>query len=566
MLQSLHIKNIALIDECKLELGKGLNILSGETGAGKSIIIDSLSFVLGSKADKSLIRYGESKASVEAVFTCDNPIIGEVMEELGIEPDTTVIITRTMTESRNDIRVNGQAVTLAMLKKLTCYMVDILGQHEHHSLMQTATHLTLLDNFGGENIRVLSSAVSDIYSRYKDVKKRLASFGDDGERARRIDALEYQIKEIEKARLVDGEEEELLKNRERFRNGEKILTGVKNSYNALDGEDISVLSLLNDAISELNSVKNFDSALSELHDRAESAKIELKDIADTLYSYGEGFDYDEHTAEKIERRVDTIKTLKRKYGATIKEVLERLELAKKEYDELSGADEEISKLKNKLERLVIDLYNASVRLSKARRTVAKTFETGILAELSALAMKNTSFEVGFSPIPEIVDFESTVSALGIDDVCFNISPNKGEPLRPLWKIASGGEMSRFMLALKNITSGLDGIDTMVFDEIDTGISGNVAFVVAQKMYNISSDRQVIAVTHLPQLASYADRQYLISKSVVGDKTLTRVTLLDLTARKNELVRLTGGFEGSEIGIKHAEELLASAAEYKAKTK
>jgi len=562
MLQSLHIKNIALIQECNLELGNGLNILTGETGAGKSIIIDAFSFVLGAKADKSLIRYGETKAQVEAVFVNLQPITLTVMEELGLEQDDTIIINRSMTETKNEIKVNGCTFTLAMLKKLTSTMVDILGQHEHHSLMNVSEHLRLLDTYAGKDVAVLTDNVLELYQEYKAIKKKLASFGDERERARKLDSLSYIIKEIEKAHLVDGEEEELIAQRDKFRNSEHILEGVKSSYGVLDGEEISALSLLNDAISSVRSASSYDSTLKVYEDRLESAKIEIKDIADSLYDYGENFDYDENTASKIERRVDLIRSLKRKYGNTIADVLSLYEKSKEEYDSLTGADIEIEKLNNNLSNTTAKLYNSAVKLSKARKEAAKIFEKGILKELSDLAMSNTTFDVEFNPLPDIEELDDCITSKGFDNVCFNISPNKGEPMRPLSKIASGGEMSRFMLALKNITAGLDGIDTMVFDEIDTGISGNVALVVAQKMYNISGARQVIAVTHLPQLASYADRQYLIAKEVVGDKTLTGLTLLDDNRRKEELVRLTGGMKGNDIGLLHAEELLKNAQAYK----
>ena len=562
MLQSLFINNIALITHCKLELGEGLNILTGETGAGKSIIIDSLNFVLGAKADKSLIRYGEDKAVVEAVFYTENPSVFANMEEIGLEVDNTIIIRRTMSEHRNEIRINGQVVTLSMLKKFTADLVDILGQHEHHSLLKNSTHLDLLDKYGEEKVAKQKEELSSLVKEYRRLQKALSSYGDERERARKIDSLSYMVAEIQKANLQEGEEEELLAQREKFRNAEKIVTGASNAYSMLDGEDISVLSIISDALSSLNSVSSYDSTLEELRDRIESSKIELKDIADTLSSYCESFDFDGRTASRVENRVDLIRTLKRKYGNSISEILALCEKSSEELDILNNADAEISKIKKELDNLTLTLYNKAKTLSTTRRKIAEDFENAILKELSDLAMKNTCFKVAFQDIPPIEEMDTYLSEKGFDNVEFVISPNLGEPLRPLAKIASGGEMSRFMLALKNITASLDGIDTMVFDEIDTGISGNVAYTVAQKMCNISVNRQVIAVTHLPQLAGYADKQYLIEKKVEGDKTVTMVNLLDYNQRVCELVRLTGGSEGSQIGEEHAKELLTRAKKFK----
>lgn len=556
MLISLKIKNIALIDECTITLGKGLNILSGETGAGKSIIIDALSFVLGCRADKSLIRHGESFATVEAVFETEDKEILRLMEEVGLIPENTLIIKRTMTESRNDVRVNGESFTLSMLKKLTSALIDILGQHEHQSLLKVAYHIELLDKFAGDKIAKLKDKTSKLYAEYRDIYKKIEKLGDTSERERKLDILKYQIEEIERAELIKDEEETLLTEREKYRNSEKIVSAVSNSYNSIESE-LSVHSMLSSALSHLIQVTAYDEELEQLAERLDSTKIEIDDIAESLKSYVEGYDYDERQANYIEQRVDTINLLKRKYGGSISSVLGQLESMSEEYDELINADEELSKLENQLQDVVVSLYNTASKLSKERRAAAREFECKIVSELKDLAIKDVTFCVNFSDMPDIDNLKGAVTANGFDSVEFLISPNMGEPLRPLAKIVSGGEMSRIMLSLENIISGLDGIQTLVFDEIDTGISGNVAHTVAKKLSNISRTKQVIAVTHLPQLASYADSHHLITKSVKGDKTLTDVTLLEGESKVEEIVRLSGG-AGSQINIMHARELLENA--------
>ncbi|NCA66786.1 MAG: DNA repair protein RecN [Clostridia bacterium] len=561
MLTSLNIKNIALIDECRLSLGKGLNILSGETGAGKSIIIDALSFVLGCRADKSLIRFGEKQATVEAVFEVENPDVLSLMEELGLQAENTIIIKRTMTDSRNDIRVNGEPFTISMLKRLTSLLVDILGQHEHQSLLKTSNHIELLDKYAGDEAVIIKKEVFELYNEYSAIRAKIEQLGDSNDRARKLDILKYQINEIETAELKEGEEAELFALRDKYRNSEKIVGAVSGAYNAIDSQESSIISALSIAMSYLSPVAVYDNTLAELLARLDSAKIELNDIAYTLRAFADGFEYDERTANRIEQRVDTIKLLKRKYGNSVEAILATLSNYIIQYEELNNAEEQLDKLNNALSKLTAKLYNKAVTLSKLRRSAAISFEKRIISELQELAMKGTDFKVNMADMPDIEMLESAICANGFDQVDFLISPNKGEPLKPLVKIASGGEMSRIMLSLQNIISGLDGIETLVFDEIDTGISGYVAQVVAVKLNNISRNKQIIAITHLPQLASFADNHYLISKSVLVDKTITELTLLSENSRISEVVRLSGGV-GSDISRLHAKELLQSAEKIK----
>lgn len=548
MLLSLRIKNIALIEECFITLDKGLNILSGETGAGKSIVIDSLSFVLGGRADKSLIRYGQTSAQVEGVFSVDESFY-PIMEDLGLEVDDTLIIKRTMTESRNEVKVNGHTFTLSMLKRLTSQLADILGQHEHQSLLKVSNHLGILDRYN-DRIGELKGEFKQSYDNYRSILAELDTFGDEGYRERRKDTLLYQIEEIKKADPKPDEEEELLKQREKYRNAERLLEGVSGAYNALEGE-ASVGMLVSEAINSLRSISRYDDSIRELEDRLDSIKIDLSDIADELQGYGEDFDFDERLADRVERRVDELKRLKKKYGATISDVIDELDRMQEEYDELQEADEKIEKLTIKLSKAKKETYLKAEELSKERKKTAKNFESAILKELSCLAMKGTMFEVLFKPVEE-----DKLNSNGIDDVEFMISPNVGEPLKELAKIASGGEMSRFMLALESVISKLDNIQTLVFDEIDTGISGRVAETVAEKLSEISVTKQVIAVTHLPQLASFSDNHYLINKFVKDGKTHTELKLLNLEEKISEVARLAGA--QTELSKAHAKEMVENA--------
>ena len=558
MLKTLHIKNIALITDVTVELLDGLNILSGETGAGKSIVIDSLNFVLGERADKGLIRFGEDKAQVEAVFeNYLTPNVGAFLDSQGIEAEEVLILRRQMTVSgKNECRINGNLVTLSVLKGLTELLCDIHGQHEHQSLLKTDNHLLLLDAYGGDKIASQKAKVAKIYSELKAYEKQLSAFGADDDRERRLDILSYQIEEIEKANLSDPEEEDnLLAERKKFRNAEKITSGLEESRQILDGyEQRSVIADLNTAKQLLAQISDYDDEIKEIVGRIESAKIELRDVSDTLEQLLGSNAFDERRLEWIENRLSVIRQVKKKYGATISDVTEFYDKIKAEHDMLANSAELVEELKENIAMASSKLEAECEKLSELRKSFAKKFEKDIFGELKDLGMGNSTFKVDFKP--------TAPASSGSDKVEFLISPNVGEPLKELAKIISGGEMSRFMLALKNITARLDDIGTMVFDEIDTGISGNIAQVVAEKLYNIAYDRQVIAVTHLPQLASMADTHYLIEKTVSGGKTSTNLKLLSGDDEIREIARLVGGNEYSDYAALHATEMKKHALAYK----
>ena len=557
MLRSLHVKNVALIDDCTLVFGEKLNVLSGETGAGKSVIIDSLGFALGARADKSLIRHGQSMASVEAVFDLfDAPQAAKALSDMGIEAeDGLLIIYRTMSESRSDIRMNGRTATVSMLREVSSLLIDILGQHEHQSLLDVSTHIRLLDKYGEEAISLLKAQVEALYREYKRILKELSTYGDESERIRRLDVLKYQIDEISDAELQEGEEEALLAARDRFRNAEKILNAVHTAKCAMDGDDAySVLSSLAAAMTALRQASSYDKSLEAVYERLDAAYAEIKDLIDEMESYIDGFDFDEAAADRVEKRVDLIRSLKRKYGGSESAVLESLSAFREEYDRLVNASEDIAELETKKDKVYSDLLRRAEALSTCRKDCAVKLRREIEGELSELGMKGSKFDLSFA------SGEEHLSSDGYDEVEFLISPNPGELLRSLSKIISGGEMSRFMLALKVITARLDGISTLVFDEIDTGISGKIGEVVAEKLMLVSRARQVLVITHLPQVAAMSDDHYLIEKKTVENKTFTTILRLDESGVIGEIERLSAGV--GEYGTLHAKEIRARALSLK----
>lgn len=559
MLAQLTIENIALIDKLELELKNGLNILSGETGAGKSIIIDSLNFVLGERADKSLIRYGTDHAIVQAVFEDYlNPSVSAYLDDIGVECEDVLIIRRKMSvDGKNECRINGRISTLSILKGLTELLVDIHGQHEHQSLLKSANHIKLLDDIGAAKIAKVKVDVANYHAEYVSLKRELSRFGDESERERKLDILTFQIDEIEKADVKDGEEDELLQARKRIRNMEKILSALGDAKNTLDGYDSnSVSASIKNSSSLLGTISAYDDSIGPLIDRLDDAKIEIKDIADTLSDMLEKLDFDARSAEKIEERLEVVRNILHKYGGNFENLQRFYEDARKEAELLSGAAQTVEELQDRIETAKKNLEKSARKLTELRHEVANKFESDITRELKDLGMGGSTFKVDFVTTDDV----DQISANGADTIEFLFSANVGEPMKPLAKIISGGEMSRFMLAFKNIVAGVDGIGTMVFDEIDTGISGNISAVVSEKMCNISRDRQVIAVTHMPSLAAMADNHYLIAKSTENGKTLTHINLLEDDT--DEVARLIGGNDYSQFAVPHAKEMKAWADRYK----
>lgn len=570
MLQQLEIHNIALIDRVGIELGNGLNVLTGETGAGKSIIIDSINAILGERLSKDLIRTGKEKAIVEAVFQIDNEKLQDIYEESGIEPeeDGTLIISREFSLSgKNTCRINGKMVTVSMLKDIGRRLVDIHGQHDNQSLLRTESHIDLLDSFGGEKISSLKNNYLKLLNEYKEIRNKLKSItGDQNDRERKIDLLRYQIDEIKKAGLKPGEDEELNRQRTILTNSEKIIASLSRAYESLfSGNNIksSAYDSINDALSDLGGIVKLDDGYGEIVKKLEEVSYHIDDIIDAIRKEKDKIEYNPDLLEQIEDRVDLIFKLKKKYGNSIEDINKYLAGIEQELDEIVKSEEIIAELDEKLNKTANELYSVSVELNKARNEAAKTLEGKIGAELEDLEMKRARFKVSIEFCDESEGAcEYKFTANGLDKVEFLISPNIGEPLKPLSKIASGGEMSRIMLAIKTILADVDKMPTLIFDEIDIGISGKAAQKVGEKLLYISKGHQVVSVTHLAQIACMADRHYLIEKEAADGFTKTNVKKLKGTEIKNEVARILGGANISNITLKHAEEMLEIAAKFK----
>lgn len=562
MISCLNIKNIALIGELTLNLKPGLNILSGETGAGKSIIIDSINFVLGDKADRSLIRYGETTARVEVVF--ENIVnfeeIKAMLSDYGIDcEDDTVIVTRTMTNERSDCRINGRVVNLSFLRALVANLVDIHSQNEHQSLMKPSNHILLLDAFCDKS-EDLKKEFRELMAKYRKIQERIDGFASEEERERAMDVLSYKINEIDRVNWTDkNEETELVNARNRFNNSQKIAEGLDGAAQSLGDDFSGALNGLKNSMRCLRSIAKYDEAYEKLYDRLDSLAIEADDVYEELKDNLEnlGLDID---IESVEKRLDAIRLLKKKYGSDPEEIREYYDKCVSEYELLADAEAQLDKLNKEKTTTEKQIVSVAEKLHKERMRTAEKFSEAIRKNLSELGMKNSRFEVKIDYAESVAE----MNANGGDSVEFLLSPNPGEPLKPLIKIASGGEASRFMLALKNIIAEVDKIGTLIFDEIDTGISGVIAKVVACKLYDIAKSRQVIAITHLPQLASMGDVNYLIEKRVSDNKTNTYIKELKGDEIYKEIMRLTGAVENSEIGLSGAKELKTWANNYKLK--
>ncbi|NLP14646.1 MAG: DNA repair protein RecN [Clostridium sp.] len=569
MLQRLEIQNIAIIDKIEIELGEGLNVLTGETGAGKSIIIDSINAILGERMSKQLIRTGRDKAVVEAVFQVNIDRMSDLLESFGIEgeEDGTLVISREFTASgKNTCRINGRIATVSMLKKIGERLIDVHGQHDNQSLLRTESHIELLDSFADSKINILKDEYLKHFESYREIKDRLKSLsGDAGERERKIDILRFQIDEIEKANLKVGEEEEIEKQRDVLLNFEKIISTLSNAYEALDSGGnlgISALDRINKSVSDFSNIENYDDKYSTLKKRLEAVSYELEDVITEIRELRDGIEYEPSVLEQLEERLDVLYRLKKKYGDSIEDILEYLENAKKELDEIINNEEIINRLKEDLKKEDEQLYKLAKDINCERIKTAKLLENRIGSEFKDLEMKNTKLKVNIEFYDSIKDGERKYGNNGLDRVEFLISTNVGEPLKPLSKIASGGEMSRIMLAIKTILAKVDKIPTMIFDEIDIGISGIAAQKVGEKLCYISKNHQVISVTHLAQIACIADNNYYIEKVTKGGNTETVVKSLDEEGKRNEIARIIGGVKVSDIALKHAEEMLDYAREFK----
>ena len=562
MLSRLTIKNVALIESADITLCEGLNVLSGETGAGKSVILDSVNFVLGAKADRSMIRYGQTECMVKAEFNvAETSKAVERLREMDIDTDGEIIISRKFAENgKNSIKINGNTVTASMLRQVTDSLVDVHGQSEHFFLLKESNQLKTLDTVVGADIVALKEQLSAYLKDKKEIETQIVLLGgDEKERGRRLDVLRFQIDEIQTVDLQDGEEEELLSKRNKMMNLEKIITAIRDAVSALDGE-CGAVDGLRMAERSLLYISKLDSEYAELEEKIENVAAEAQDIAARLADMGEELYFDENEAAETESRLDAIRALKRKYGANKQEIDEYLEKISAEYELLADCDGQYARLCADKEKLNGKIYALCVKMTQLRKTRGEAFCKRVTDELKTLNIASASFEIQFKDYTE-EDVEKANSH-GLDDICFLFSANAGEPLKPLSKIISGGEMSRFMLAVKTQLSNVNEISTYIFDEIDAGISGKTAKVVGEKLAKIAKTTQILAVSHLAQIAVMSDSEYLIEKREESGKTLTNVNALNAKQQIKEIVRLLGGEDGDEYAIKHAEELLKQAKEYK----
>ncbi len=550
MLSNLYIENIAVIEKTSIDFKKGLNVMTGETGAGKSIVIDSINAVLGNRTSKELIRTGASSAFVSAEFTNLSEKAIAVIYEAGFElEDGELLIQREIsTTGKNKCRINGRPATVSTLKEIGVQLINIHGQHESYELMSPELHISYIDKLAGLESEI--EAYQEVYKKYKKLSAELKKATvDESERERKIDLLKYQIDELEDADLRDGEYEELNEQKAVLQNSEKIIEAIMSSRALMNGDEESsgVLENLQEINSQLSDISEYMSEVEPINSRIESAIYELEDCLSELTGLTDLVDTDGGSLDSIEERLDLIYTLGKKYGSTIKEMLDFLYKAKKELNALVMYDENREALIKECDKAYKEAEKLAKALSEKRRATSSEFADKVCEEMAFLDMPNVKLVV--------VQEKCELNSLGCDNIEFLISTNPGEPPKPISKIASGGELSRMMLAVKNVLSDKDDIDTLIFDEVDTGISGSAAQKVGLKLREVSKSRQVLCVTHLAQIAAMGNSHFKISKSVRDEKTFTKVEELDHEGRKQELARIIGGTEMTKASLDYAEEML-----------
>ena len=550
MLSLLHIENIAVIEQADISFDRGFNVLTGETGAGKSIVIDAISAIVGERAYRDMIRTGTQKASVRGVFT-QVPELPWFAEN-GVTYDPETVIQREIyLDGKNVCRVNGALVTVSILHKLGLQLINIHGQHDSAALFQEENHLTFLDDYAGNE--ALRQSYREGYDLVAELRRKIDKMTmDEGEKLRRMETLKYQIAEIEKAAPEPGEDTALEERRKLLQNAEKLSQGMDEAVRCLYGDDDSegAAGLLAQAEYALARLSRFSDSFASLHERVSDLKYQVQDAAEEARDARDGLSFSADELERIESRLDVLHRLRRKYGASCEEILAYLEQAKKELDDMEFADDHLEKLKKKLEKAEAEAWKRAEVLRKNRKENAEAMSARILGELAQLDMPRVRFACNFR--------ELELTPGGADAVAFYMSANAGEALKPLSKVASGGELARIMLAMKNVLAEKDQIGCLIFDEVDTGVSGRAAQKVAEKLRSLARFKQVLCVTHLPQLAALADTHLLISKAERDGRTYTSVTPLDKEGRKRELARIIGGTHITETTLKSAEEMLVSS--------
>ena len=562
MLAELSIKNFAIIEDLSISFEKGLTVLTGETGAGKSIIIDAIHLLVGGRGSAEFVRHGEEKAVIEGLFQIDDPnhpVMAKIFE-FGIEiEEGMVILRRDIARSGKSVcRINGKLVTISILREIGATLVDIHGQHEHQELMDETRHLPLLDQFGAEEIVPAENEYTQVFRRYEQTLQKLKSLSEnDQQTAHRLDLIQFQFDEIQKANLKPNEDEELSEEKRRLGNFERVFDAIQTGYNALKGEQKG-LDWIGLVMGSLEEAAALDSNYKELSDSISNSFYQLEDAAHSLRNELDVLEYDPQRLNEIEGRLNEINQLKRKYGKTIQEILEYAAKIEEEIETLQNKETHIGELEKELASIKKDLSLEAKQLTELRRKWATKLTKLIHKELKELYMEKTIFEIRFEA--EQHHFAKN----GVDHIGFYISTNPGEPLKPLSKVASGGELSRIMLALKSIFSKHQGVTSIIFDEVDTGVSGRVAQSIAEKIYKVASGSQVLCISHLPQVAAMADTHLFIAKNIKGGRTKTSVTPLKTEEKIKEIGRMISGTEITDLTKQHAEELLQLAGKNKKK--
>lgn len=553
MFNCLHIENIAIMDNVDIEFREGLNVLTGETGAGKSILIDSVNLLTGERSSKDLVRTGSEKAQVEGVIWTDDKKVLSLLEESGIEcadGDPIVLMREISKDGRSIVRINGRVSTTGLLKSVCARLINIHGQHDNQSILNAASHQKFLDSFAANQKEF--TKYSEIYNQVKELEKQLSSIDDSVQlKEQKKEILTYQIDEIEKANLYETEEEDLNALRTRFLNSETIVSTANQCYFALYGDEDSsgAISLIDEAISSLKALSRYEQKAEKSFEALENIKYEIEDAAEVVRDIKDSAELEEIDINEVESRLDLISRLKRKYGDSVPEILETLKKLQQEFYDLENASYTTEQLEKSLKEKTKELEEAAEALNKTRKTAAEKLEKAVMNELSDLEMARTRFSVLFTPCE--------FSSFGNEKIEFLIAPNSGEELKPLTKIASGGELSRIILALKVILSNADKVGTLIFDEVDTGVSGKAAQKIGEKLKKISENKQVFVITHLAQVAAFADTHFKIQKSEKNGKTYSEVTVLDENGRIEELARFLSGAEITESSINAAKELLGA---------
>lgn len=560
MLSELSIKNFAIIETLSISFEKGLTVLSGETGAGKSIIIDAIHLLVGGRGSSDFVRHGEDRAEIEGLFLLEktsHPVIPKA-QELGIEiEDDMIVLRREITKSGKSVcRINGKLVTISILREIGGSLVDIHGQHEHQELMDESKHLSLLDQFGNNEISNALSEYGRVYEGYEEALRRLKNLNENEQQtAQKVDLYQFQLNEIEQAHLQLDEDDVLLEERKRLSNFERIYEAVQASYSALKDEQKG-LDWISLVMGQMEDAAEVNPEYKELAESISNSYYMLEEVAATLRSELDQLEFDPNRLNEIENRLNEINGLKRKYGQSISGILEYAAKIDEELETLLNKESHIDKLKKEISSLKKDLLIEGKELTTLRKRLAHSLTESIHRELKELYMQKTVFEV-------VIDSgESRISKTGMDHVEFYISTNPGEPLKPLSKIASGGELSRIMLALKSIFSKHQEITSIIFDEVDTGVSGRVAQAIAEKIYKVSIDSQVLCISHLPQVAAMADTHLFIEKETQDGRTRTRVKKLNDDGKIKEIARMISGVEITDITKEHAKELVVTAKEMK----